>query len=347
MKIGYCLFTFRRSQCLLVIFYAPILLISCTTLEVSDPTSKKIQESEPIVLSAGNAFPEVKELSPSEIEVESKLPEQQTEIELKNQEEQNFSTFSSESSGDIKKRMLDKWYKFHSLYTQAYFNNSKNPELNEMPHMKAWKIYKQAVFTLSVGNRPEALRMFQEIVHQYPETYYFEEALELSQFLEEMIREDESWQEPENLEEISLPEKIQYHVYHLRNINVYQTIQPGYCHILGANFIGVDPIEKNAGVDLYKIGKETIPTLIELLHNRRPISSFGYKRDFFPSRIVLRYQDASIQILNRLIPEKFYGYGSYFSQESPEIRNQVIEKFQEWYQKNLESSSQESSPQEE
>jgi hypothetical protein len=90
----------------------------------------------------------------------------------------------------------------------------------------------------------------------------------------------------------------------------------------------------NAAIELRKIGWPSVPALIELLGDRRPIRSVGFWRGWSPYRTVLRYQDAAIQILNDLFPTRFYertSTSAYFSNERPEMRERVIAAIKSWY----------------
>ena len=84
----------------------------------------------------------------------------------------------------------------------------------------------------------------------------------------------------------------------------------------------------DAAIALREIGEPAIPYLIEILEDRRPIRGVGYWRNFRPSRTVLRYQDAAIQIIDAIRSENAYDRrttSSYFSTEQPEKRQEIIE----------------------
>ena len=138
------------------------------------------------------------------------------------------------------------------------------------------------------------------------------------------------------MEALPIDQKIAYNVHRLRDVVGFQCSQPGMCSV----FSSLDPKGEacNAAIELRKIGRPVIPALIALLEDRRPIRSVGYWRDFHPTRTVLRYQDAAIQILNSLLPSEFYirsSTAAYFSTEEPEVREAVIARIRNWHQESL------------
>jgi len=226
------------------------------------------------------------------------------------------------------------------LATCALATLAADPDLDpasrlEDPEEEAWKTFHAAVTCLQdKGDRESAGKLFQEVVERFPDSPYAQDSKELGAFLERMVKEDAAWEEPENIATLSLPEKIDYNIHHLRNVNCYQWSQPGMCYLLRS--YGRDRDTNNAAIALKEIGLPAIPALITLLDDRRPTRSVGYWRNFSPSRTVLRYQDAAIQILNALTPTPFYRRSStaaYFSTESPEIRAKTTASVQSWYRK--------------
>jgi hypothetical protein len=86
---------------------------------------------------------------------------------------------------------------------------------------------------------------------------------------------------------------------------------------------------KNSAMELRSLGQAAIPARLDLLEDRRPIRAVGYWRDFHPTRTILRYQDAAIQILNDVLPDAPYmprTTSSYFSGEDADERAKLIDK---------------------
>ena len=194
----------------------------------------------------------------------------------------------------------------------------------------AWEAFLLAVTTLQdTGNRKLAAQQFADVERLFPNSEYKAESLELAALLKKMIAEDRVWREPNNPEHLSLQERIKYHVHHLRDVNVYQTVQPGDCYLLSGF-----PSEYNAAIELRSIGEPAIPHLIGLLNDCRPIRSVGFWRIFHPSRIVLRYQDAAIQILDKLLPQEAFDraiINAYFSSTSRANQDKVTQQIEAWW----------------
>jgi hypothetical protein len=200
---------------------------------------------------------------------------------------------------------------------------------------KAWILFSKGVETLQdKGDRNRAAELFQQVAASFPESRYAADSEELATLLRQMTEDDKRWIEPTNSQALPIEKKIAYCTYHLRDLNCYQFSQPGTCYVL--QDIRPEREKTNAAIKLKEIGEPAIPALIQLLKDRRPTRSVGYWRDFSPSRTVLRFQDAAVQILGELLPAAFYGPNStsaYFSIEPPEVQERVIQSIKSWYEK--------------
>jgi len=200
----------------------------------------------------------------------------------------------------------------------------------------AWLIFYNGVQTLqNKGDRKKAAEYFREVADKYSSSDYGSDSKELADLLDIMVKEDAVWQEPVAIEKLNLQEKIAYNIYHLRNVNCYQRMQPGMCCLLKESKRKDAPY--NAAIELKKIGRPAIPALIELLKDRRPTRSVAYWRNFVPKRTILRYQDAARQILPSLIPKSFYRKTApftYLSMATSDEQKAVYEQWKEWYAKN-------------
>ena len=200
---------------------------------------------------------------------------------------------------------------------------------------KAWNLFSDGVVTLQDnGNRNRAAELFGQVAAGFSQSRYAADSKELASFLRQMVEEDKRWIEPSDPKALPIEEKIAYYTYHLRDVNCYQFSQPGMCYVL--QDIPPEREKSNAAIKLKEIGEPAIPALIQLLRDRRPTRSVGYWRNFSPSRTVLRFQDAAIQILGELLPAAFYRPNStsaYFSTEAPEVQERTIQSIKSWYEK--------------
>jgi hypothetical protein len=252
-----------------------------------------------------------------------------------------------------RKPMMVEYAKFSSLYSKQFFGWMKSdddisifPErrltdadkqkLETLPTAKAWAIYETGITELQKnGNRKEAARHFRRVATEYNNTYYADDSRELADLLDQMVAEDKDFSKPHNVDDLELKSKIKLHIHNLRDVVAYQVAQPGYCHVLDGfsgpaiNVAGDrKELPYNAAFALWEIGEPAIPYLIDILEDRRPIRGVGYWRDFRPTRTVLRYQDAAIQIIDAIRSGNAYDRrttSSYFSTERPEIRLEIIE----------------------
>jgi hypothetical protein len=251
-----------------------------------------------------------------------------------------------------RRRAREEWAKFSALYKAKAFeafdgddaqdrrNADQLKQLAEMPTAKAWAGFESAIHALQdEGDRKTAAKLFREVATKYADTYYAKDSRELADQLDKMIEEDRIWKEPKDVQSLSKPELIAYHIYHLRDVVAHQWSQPGYCHVL-SGFL--DDKKSNSAKGLRGLGEAAIPALLDLLDDRRPIRAVGYWRDFHPTRTVLRYQDAAIQILNEILPGAPYEArttSSYFSSDDADDRAKLIDHVRKSWQRDKDKSA--------
>jgi HEAT repeat protein len=233
----------------------------------------------------------------------------------------------------------EEWQRFADFYSAQYFEalgfgdpdqrltEEDRKKLAELPTAKAWGVYESAIAALQEsGDRPLAAKRFREVATKYAGTVYAANSQELADNLDKMIEEDRQWKEPKDISALTQPEKIGYHVYHLRDVVAHQWGQPGNCNVLSG--LSFDKEPQNSAKALLEIGEPAIPALLDLLDDQRPIRAVGYWRDFHPTRTVLRYQDAAIQVLNELLPGAPFRRrttSSYLSAEDEDDRAKFVE----------------------
>ncbi|MEQ9066790.1 MAG: HEAT repeat domain-containing protein [Gimesia chilikensis] len=241
-----------------------------------------------------------------------------------------------------RKPMMDEWSEFASLYSKRYFNSALDGKVDEffgpftkedqkklksLPTAKAWDLFESALQQLqNKGNRKEAARLFHIVATEYSDTYYADQSKELANLLDQMVLEDQKYKLPQDIQCLSIPEQITYHIYQLRNLVAYQFSQPGYPLIFGLPRFEDDEEEYNPAVELRKIGEPAVPFLLNLLEDRRPIRSVSYWRYFVPTRNVLRYQDVAVAVLEEIRPDIGVDFTRYYSTKDPVTKKLIIER---------------------
>ncbi len=195
----------------------------------------------------------------------------------------------------------------------------------------AWDAMQAAVKALQhEGDRGKAAELFGAVQRDFPNSHYAAQAGELCEQLRKMVVEDHRWREPDDVASLDAERKIAYHIYHLRNVFSRQFSDPGT-----ASVFALQPDEAaNPAVELRKMGEAAISALLVLLDDRRPIRAVGHRRTFDRDPSVLRYQDAAVEILNALLPERFYRpnrSGGYLSNEPAELRAEIIAWLREYW----------------
>lgn len=233
----------------------------------------------------------------------------------------------------------NEWDEFINQYSKNDFNKFSNIVNHEIDikilensiESKSWHLFDSAISILQENeDRVNASLLFKEVYLKYPETFYANQSKELSELLTKMINEDNNWKEPKNINKLPIDEQIKYHIYQIRNISSYQDGNGIVWSIFNTN-----ENEYNAAKSLEKIGKPAIPYLINLLNDRRPTCTIAYFRDWHPTRIVFRYQDAAIEILNAITKKNNYSglcTTCYFSTENCETRKEKWKIIKNWYE---------------
>jgi hypothetical protein len=132
---------------------------------------------------------------------------------------------------------------------------------------------------------------------------------------ESLIAEDKTWKEPtkEEFAKLNVQQMVDYWIYHLRNLDVRQSSQPGMCYVLTEDFgllMGqhLSATKKpNAAVELKQLSYDAIPKIIAHLEDGRPTKCIGYWRDFAPeSYHTLTYGDCCQQIFEAIALTTIY-----------------------------------------
>ncbi len=155
--------------------------------------------------------------------------------------------------------------------------------------------------------RGKLLQAWQEVAAM-PSNQYSEEAQQMVEGYVRLIDEDTKWEEPtkEELAKFTVPQQIDYWMYHLRDHDYGQWSDPGQCDVF---FNGGLPDEEkpNPAEELAKLGTAVVPTLIEHMEDLRPTRCKGHWRRFSPDyHTILRYGDCCQQIFERVTGERIY-----------------------------------------
>lgn len=142
------------------------------------------------------------------------------------------------------------------------------------------------------GDRPQASKLFQMVVSQFPDSIYCDQCKKWSSELSRMIEEDQKWVEPEDVKLLSLQAQIQYYIYHIRNINLYKFGYPSKLNLI-----------EGSAEELVEIGRPAIPFLIDLLDDSRLTRTVDYNRPFSKRHGIVEYGDVAFEILMEIAPK--------------------------------------------
>jgi len=235
----------------------------------------------------------------------------------------------------------------HNAYAAAYFGRSK--EATRLVHEAirqrglcfehayneaAWQSFAQGIAMLESGTpRSDVLNHWKETLRVFGQSRYRDQLTDLTSLLAKQVVEDQklTGSDVEDPERLPLPQRIDYYIARLPDVHGAQSFQPGHCRTYG---MGEGTKVSDA---LIKIGRPAVPKLIEHLDDRRLTRSIGFWRNFAPSRVVLRVQDAAVQCIEQIVDVRFYhssGTSSYLSNEKEEKRRAVVEDIKEWWTMN-------------
>lgn len=188
----------------------------------------------------------------------------------------------------------------------------------------AWQEFEKGLSLLVSGEpRKEIVAQWEKDAADFPQSDYVEQLREYTTTLKTQSLENAGVQRTsEQLQVLSLNERIAAHIEDFQEINSVQYVQPGECDVLGN---GNRTLSADA---IVRIGRPALPLLIQHLEDRRLTRSIGFRRNFEPQRVVLRVQDVAIRCIETILKTSFYSRSStssYFSTESSELRRKVIE----------------------
>ncbi len=179
-------------------------------------------------------------------------------------------------------------------------------------------------------SRPQLILDFEYIVKKFPLSRYVVQAKKSIEILHRMAQEDEDYKKEisnERADEITIKEKIADLIFQLRDQTGQQYIQPGFCNI----FLG----SETPAHQLFEIGYQAVPQLIDALEDDRFTRAIEFHRDFYFSHYPLRIRDCALLILKGISGRSFYlkNYWKY----TKDKKNQIIKKKIETWWKNFQA----------
>ncbi|MFH1231673.1 MAG: hypothetical protein V1709_09285 [Planctomycetota bacterium] len=206
----------------------------------------------------------------------------------------------------------------------------------------------------------EMIMNLQEIIKQYPGSSYtphYQETLELIRQMQKKeeefydkyyvsggvmtipnlcYRDDQRWGST-----IPLDEMINCYIYCLRYSYFYKTTQYKMYFGDGMYPYGVDSnAPMLSGVELVKIGIDAVPSLLNILEDRRPIIAVD-DTDKLPVKFY-RYQDAAVEILEHIAERPFpvqfaedKYFSEYLSKQTPENKQKILTDIKAWVEESM------------
>jgi hypothetical protein len=225
----------------------------------------------------------------------------------------------------------DKWF----LYSSGFGTDDIWPR-TQLDN-QAFNEYLEAGNLLLQGmDRAKLAERFLSIGNKYSVTDTGKICTELGILLTEMTKEDKAFVEPNDVQQLSAQEKINYYIFKLRDVAEQEMFIPGKCYVLR------DPRTPNsAAATLRKMGNVVVPAMIALLQDHRPTRSVGQARN---GGVVLRYCDIALEILadiaNKNLPNETTIFdprterGAYLSNADEKTTDEIIRRVNQWWEQN-------------
>lgn len=235
---------------------------------------------------------------------------------------------------------LPTWKKWLDGFTEEeYRERVRRERMSPAARNAGREEYEAAIEELISGAaRPAVAERLRAYAKAYPQADLVPDALELADRLEEEAKEDAAWKEPATPASLSAEERAAWLVYHLRDATGIRLPFDGYTSVLPPRGTATAP-PKGPVADLLAGGSSSIPVLLAMLEDRRPIRAAGWgsrrvsDRRWHSVLVVLRYQDAALEMLNAMLPTPTYERkrtADYLSSEGPEDRTELIADVRRW-----------------
>lgn len=205
---------------------------------------------------------------------------------------------------------------FKKYNAQGYVGRDDLTWLGFIAHETARGLRNRAVHDAHHGkDRQELLSNWTRLA-AIPDHAYRDEARDFEKQYRQLVKEDEEWREPDSAQiaKMTVEQKVNYWLYHLRDLDVGQSMNPGRCHIMSFRDLGFlnprhgDKERPHPAEELKKLGVDAVPYLIAHLGDARPTRCKEHWRFYWPDgHHLLRYGDCCQQILDSITDRAMFG----------------------------------------
>ena len=199
------------------------------------------------------------------------------------------------------------------------------------------------------AERTVAAERFRGVALKFPDADAAPLAREIADAIDQEVEEDAAWKGPETPPAPGDPKRLEWLVHHLRDVKGVRRYSVSYTTVLPPRHRG-EPAVETPATELLALGPAAVPTLLGLLDDRRPIRAFGWTmqrvgpRSWGRRLVVLRVQDAALEILNALLPPPTYDRphtATYLSAQDPRSHAATVADVRSWAEKTLGKSGDE------
>ncbi len=240
---------------------------------------------------------------------------------------------------------LARWREWLGRFSEAeYRERTRRSRLPKNAREAGDEELRAAATALRDGaDRASAAAKFRGIVARFPDADAAPRALEVADSLDAEVKEDAVWKEPATPPAPGDPNRVAWLVHHLRDVRGFERHSISYTTVLPPRRRG-EPAVETPATAFVAMGPAAVPTLLGLLEDRRPIRAFGWTtyragpREWRSRLVVLRVQDAALEILNVLLPTPTYERkhtATYLSAEDPPDREALIADVRSWAEQTL------------
>lgn len=219
-----------------------------------------------------------------------------------------FAHFARQAGdGDLAARLHARAAEAYATYQDRYVGGSeKTGDLHEfVADRVASRERNGAIEAAHTGAARADLVQRWERVGAVPHPQYRDEGKEMVKAYQSLLAEDRARVEPDAEEWAAMTpgRQAEYWLYHLRDLAVGQSMDPGSCNVFGEfGALGAAARAKpNAAVELKKLGLTAVPYLVAHLDDPRPTRCKGHWRRYWPDgQYLLRYGDCCQQVFEAI-----------------------------------------------